>query len=58
MTAKELNSSNKLCVKSRGPSHSRSSDASFRTTNDSSISLKAPGMKGGLMVVEVIISVS
>lgn len=58
MTTKELNSTNKLGVESSGPSHSRSSNASSPSINDSCISFKASGINVGLMVVVEVMMIS
>lgn len=57
MTTKKLNRMNKMSMEGRSPSHSRSSDVSFHTMNDSSISLEIKGIGVRLVVVEVMTEV-
>lgn len=54
MSTKKLNHMNKVSVEGSGPSHSRSSRASFNTLNASSISFEINGVGLRLVVVEVI----
>lgn len=58
MAAKQLDSMNKMGMEACSPSHSRSSDAPFHTTDDSGVSFKVSNIDLRLGVAKVMIRVS